>query len=176
MLTTLRNLLLFAVTIAGAAAFATPAKADHFDYRYDRLDRLASELESESQTLAIELRRFRSSDRNLRLASREVSNIARDARHIHALVHSGGNLNHLHADVVSLQDEVHHIQEHLAPYGHFASHVRRMDSLVHAIDDAIHDLEHRHTVRRPVVVPYNNQYNRGGVTIGNGGFSIRLGR
>lgn len=177
MMTAIRSLVLIAVAATGAALLATPAQAAH-DHRFDQLDRLASRLESESRTLAMELRRYRHADPNLREASREVNAIARDARHIHSTIHHGGSLTHLHRDVVALEESVHHLEEHLAPHTHFADHVEQIDALVHAIDDNIHDLEHRHTVRRPVT-EYRGNYSAprsSGVTFGNGGFSIRFGR
>jgi hypothetical protein len=175
--TAFRSLLLLLVTLTGSALFANSARA--FDPRYDRLDDLASRLEAESRTLTRELRRYGYADPNLREASREVASIARDARHIHTILHTGVSLDHLHSDVLSLQDSVHHLEEHLAPYDHFEDHVVQMDALTHAIDDAIHALEHAHVTRRPVTVyrpDYGVPQNRGGVTFGNGGFSVRLGR
>lgn len=178
MTSTLRSSMMVFATFVVAALAGSAARAEH-DHRYDRLDRLATQLEAESRTLAVELRRTRSHDHSLRMAARDVSEIARDARHIHTLIHEGGSVNHLHRDVTALQASVHHLEEHLRPYSHFGAHVRRMDALTHAIDDFIHDLDDRHTVRRPVTTSrsdYGVPYNRGGATIGNRSFSIRLGR
>ena len=174
MTTTIRSLLLIAVAAIGASLFTTPAQAAH-DHRFDELDRLASRLESESRTLALELRRYRYADPNLRDAAREVNAIARDARHVHTTIHNGASLTHLHRDVAALQESVHHLEEHLAPHTHFADHLQRIDSLVHAMDDGIHDLEHRQTVRRPVS-EYRGVPRSSGISFGNGGISIRFGR
>ena len=177
MTTALRSLLLIVLTVTGTAFFAAPAKADH--YTYAKMDRLATRLEAESRTLALELRRHGYADANLRLAYREVAAISRDASHIHSIIHTGASVDHLHADVRSLQQNIHHVEEHLAAYGHFADHVQKMDALVHAMDDNIHDLEDHHTVRRPVTVyrnDYGTSHGRGGVSYSNGNFSIRLGR
>ena len=176
MTTAIRSCLFLAVAFAGAVLFASPAQAAHFDHRYDELDRLAVRMERESRTLARELRRHSHGDVNLRTAAREVNTITREASHLHSIIHHGGSLAHIHRDVVALQEAVHHVEEHLAPYRHFAAHVRTLDALVHAMDDAIHHLEHGHTVRRPVqrVVPVAPQPR--GITIGAGSFSIRIGR
>lgn len=174
MFTTLRLPLLLVATLTGALLFTTSAKADHYDHRFDSLDNLATRLERESRTLAIELRRVGFADANLRQAAREVSVIAREASHIHSIIHHGASLDHLHADMLSLQNAVHHLEEHLAPYHHFADHVETIDDLTHAIDDALHALEHRHTVRRPVY-GYGPSHGNG-VTFGNGNFSVRIGR
>lgn len=172
--TPLRSLLLVTVAVVGISLWSTPAKADH-DHRFDRLDSLATRLEAETRTLAAELRRYRFADPNLRAAAREVSSIARDASHIHDLIHSGGSIHPLHRDVVSIQEEVHHLDEHLAPYHHFSRHVQRIDALVHALDNEIHNLERPHAARRPVY-GYPSYTGGSGLTFGNGGFSIRIGR
>lgn len=176
MTTAIRSCLFLVVAFAGAALFASPAKAAHFDHRYDDLDRLAVRMEREARTLANELRRYSYGDLNLRTAAREVSDIIRDASHLHSIIHHGDSLEHVHRDVVALQEAVHHVDEHLAAYPHFAAHVRTLDALMHAMDDAIHHLEHGHTVRRPVqrVVPVAPPSR--GITIGNSGITIRFGR
>jgi hypothetical protein len=157
----------------GAAA---SARADIHD-----LDRLAVRLEGEARTLFQELR-FEVNDRNLQVASGEVLQLQRRASRIHAMIHRGYGLSVMHAEVLAVQDMIDHVHEHLAGYRHYDRHVHRMEAFAAAMDEALHEAAHDHyPVRQPVYQPvypsyggYGHGYN--GVTVGNGGFQIRIGR
>lgn len=168
---TLSFALLFVVGLCTAQAAS--AYDGHGDY--DRLDRLATRLEAESRTLYYELR-YDAVTPELRVALAEVASIHRQARHIHDGIHAGYGLHHLHTDVAQLTTYIHHVEEHLAAYHHFDRHVRRMDSLIHQMDDCLHDLADSHVVARPTYVPVYRGPSGGGISFGGSGFSIRLGR
>lgn len=168
--TTLRITSVLAVVALGFVATqpAVAAPLPHVYHEVHALDRLAVRLTQESDTLYQELRAYGGRNPALRVAMNEVRQITRQADRLHAAIHAGRNPRYLHRDIEALQDLVHHVHDHLAPYRHFRSHVNEMDRLAHAIDECLHDLVAAPLPTSPTRYPAN--------VIARPGFSIQIGR
>lgn len=160
----------FAALAAIGLVAAQPARADHNDY--ERIDALARRIQNESSQLYSELAHARYSP-ELRLARNEVAEIYHLARRMHDTAHFGGSSRQLDRDVHALKRLVHHVEEHLVGYGHFRSHIDRIDRLTHQLEDRVHDLDDRRF--------YSDRPYSYGVRPASGlsfgpGFSIQFGR
>lgn len=168
--TTLRIASVLTIVALGLVAVqpAVAAPLPHVRNDVHTLDLLAVQLTQESDTLYQELRAHSGRNPALRVAMNELRQITRQADRLHASIHAGRNVRYLHRDIEALQELVHHVHDHLAPYRHFRSHVNEMDRLSHAIDECLHDL-----VAAPVITPAPRYPAN---VIARPGFSIQFGR
>ena len=113
-----RRVLLSVFTLAG---LATSASAAH----YDRLDSLASEVESKSEEMVREVTYHFRHTRDFGHLVADSRRVAAVARHFHEAVDRGGDVDHLRGDLRELSRAVAHLDETVADamHGHHGDHI-----------------------------------------------------
>jgi uncharacterized protein (UPF0335 family) len=176
------------LTVAAVLSFVAVqgARADH-GHALTRIENASRGIQSESRELYYELRGVAFSNPELRSALSEVGQVYQLATRIHNGVHGYGNVSGMDRNVHSLKRLVHHVEEHLAGYGHFRRHIDRIDRLTHDLEDAVHDLADGDfgsgsVYREPAYSgpvysgPVIGTRPSSGITIGGRGFSFSIGR
>jgi hypothetical protein len=140
-----------------SALFAGTAKADHFEH----LDGVAIDLRNQASRAAWEVRNnFRGTPEYQHLY-RDVYEMYSTANHIHELIDRGVDIDHLRADVRTLDRLFHHVEDvvrNIRPAGDFDFHgrgfrghlhgamgpsrndLRRLRGLLAEMEDSLHHL------------------------------------
>lgn len=153
----MKNTLLATAALTLLATFTGSARADEFDH----IDSLATQMQNQTARAAAEVRRNFQGIPQYRHLYNDIYEMYTLAGHIHEMVHEGRNLNHIRADIASLDRLFHHVEEvvddirpvnihsghwHGSHWGHFHSgpsrdDVRRLRNLMSRMEDTIHHLQ-----------------------------------
>lgn len=187
-----KTLVVIAVTCIGTTFLSQPAKAASMRH----IDNLAVRLQGQARELIGEFRLHYRHTGDYRHLISDSYQMYQLAAHIHSVTHHGGSLYHVRNDVNKLDSLFHHLEglvRHMEQHSHGGHihgdtrHVRRLlarmeDTLHHLQEDveAMTDPHHGHGVRPIVVDPgfghLGHSHSPRGFRIGNGHFSIRIGR
>lgn len=185
----MKNTLFATATLTILTTFVSSARADVFEH----IDGLASQLQNQAARAASEVRYHFQGIPQYRHLYSDIYEMYTLSAHIHELVHEGRNLNHLRADVASLDRLFHHVEELVDDirvvefrgrrgfhWGHFHTgptrdDLRRLRNLLSRMEDTIHHLQDDlRSVDRPVPVvpmvrpvPYE-------VRVGNGRVGLNM--
>ena len=191
----MKTTVLAAAVLTLSALFTSTAKADHFEH----IDSLAAQLRNQASRTAWEVRHNFRGAPEYRHLYRDVYELYTTADHVHEIIHAGTSIEHIRADVESLDRLLHHAQDVVrgirpaddfhfhghgfhghghAPVGPTRNDLRRLRSMLDQMEDTLHHLQDDVRVASggappaaPIAVPVPYEFRVGS---GRVGVSVRI--
>ena len=154
----MKTTILAAAVLTVSTLFTSTAKADHFEH----IDSLAAQMRNQASRATWEVRNNFRSAPEYRHLYRDVYEMYTTADHIHEIIHTGTSIEHIRADVESLDRLFHHVQDVVrgirptdefsvhghgfhghwhTPVGPTRSDLRRLRSMLNQMEDTLHHLQ-----------------------------------
>ncbi len=142
---TMTRILSTTLALATLGMFAAQADAS----TYSHLDRLAVEMQEQSNELVVEFKEHYSHSPLYSHLRRDALELARLAEHVHEVAHHHGSLYHLKNDLRNIDSRFHHLENVVARLEYFARHgighvhgdLRHIRTAMHNMEETIHHMQ-----------------------------------